>query len=328
MSTLLLTSQVAKDRFAHQITEHFDGEVEIITPSQDNASHCEVAWLSTDLFYSPEKGPFIEALRSSSTLRWLQSAAAGADLPFFTELIARGVRISPSHANAISIAEYVIGQVLAVFQDSRSWVEAQKEKRWAHHDFDEIAATTWMIFGFGAIGTGVAARANAFGAKVIGVRRSGGHHPLASVLLTPTSALTQLPLADVVVLSRPGNVDGKPLVDDAFISAMKPGSTLVNVGRGSLVSLDALIRGLERTQPRCAIVDVFDPEPLEPESPLWSHPKVVITPHSSAGGRGRYQRNLETLLFNLSAYREGRPLKDEIVAADLLQKPATPAQFK
>jgi phosphoglycerate dehydrogenase-like enzyme len=95
---------------------------------------------------------------------------------------------------------------------------------------------------------------------------------------------------------------------------MRPRSVLVNVGRGSLIDEDALRAALERGVPELAILDVTDTEPPAADSWLWSHPRVVLTPHSSAGGTGRYARSAELFCDNLARWSEGEPLLHEVVA--------------
>jgi phosphoglycerate dehydrogenase-like enzyme len=98
------------------------------------------------------------------------------------------------------------------------------------------------------------------------------------------------------------------MVDDAFLARMKPGSVLVNVGRGSLVDEEALLRALDRGTPEAALLDVTAVEPLPEDSPLWSHLAVVLTPHSSALGTRRHARAADVFVENLRAYVRDEPL--------------------
>lgn len=310
-------------RSAHEdielVTMKSDGTIAVgDAPTLDwQDAAIEVAWGTSDLFDAGPIRPFFGLLRRSATLRWFQSAAAGHDAPIFAELVRRGVSLTTSDANSISIAEYVLRCVLEHFQESVLWSDAQAERLWSRHDFREVAGTTWVIVGLGSIGTGVALRARAFGAHVIGVRRRpSGDEPVAEVV-TPETLLSVLPRADVVVLSAPANASTRHLVDSAFLAALPDTAFLVNVGRGSLVDEDALAEALEAGSISGAALDVFETEPLPTDHPWWDDPRVVVTPHNSAGGLGRYARGAQLFSENLSRYLRGEPLLRLVTEDDL-----------
>jgi phosphoglycerate dehydrogenase-like enzyme len=101
------------------------------------------------------------------------------------------------------------------------------------------------------------------------------------------------------------------LADKTFFQKMKKTATFVNIARGKLVNQKDLIEALQAGTPSSAILDVFDPEPLESDSPLWDMDKVIITPHSSNAGSGTHSRGDRLFLENLSRFLEGRPLLHE-----------------
>jgi phosphoglycerate dehydrogenase-like enzyme len=281
----------------------------------------EVAWASADLFDegAPLRPFFGFLVRRAESIRWLQSAAAGVDAPVFADLVRQGVRLTTSHVTDVPIAEYVLRAVLEHFQQAGDWRANQAERGWRRHDFREVAGTTWLVVGLGAIGTAVAVRAGAFGATVVGVRRTPqGEEPVAEVV-TPDRLLATVPRADVVVLAAPATKDTTRLVDADFLRAMKPGSVLVNIARGALVDEAALLAALDTGTPDAAILDVTDTEPLPEDSPLWTHPRVTITPHNAAGGTGRIGRGADLFADNLARYRAGQPLRHEVTASDLPQ---------
>jgi phosphoglycerate dehydrogenase-like enzyme len=161
------------------------------------------------------------------------------------------------------------------------------------------------VIGLGAIGTAVARRARAFDATVLGVRRTPrGDEPVDELV-----SLDAVDRADVIVLAAPATPTTIGMVDDTFLRRMRPGSVLVNVGRGSLVDEAALVRALDRGIPEVALLDVTATEPLPADSPLWAHPRVVLTPHSSALGSGRHARAAEVFVENLRAYLRDEPLR-------------------
>jgi phosphoglycerate dehydrogenase-like enzyme len=278
----------------------------------------QVVWATADLF---DRGaplrPFFGFVRRCETLRWLQSAAAGVDAPFFGELVRRGVRLTTSHVTDVPVAEYTIRAVLSHYQQDHLWRDAQAEREWRKHDFREMHGTTWLVIGLGAIGTAIAARAAAFGVHVIGSRRRPrGDEPVAE-LVAPGRLHRVVGRADVVVLAVPASRSTEGLVDEAFLAAMRPGSVLVNIARGSLVDEDALLAALDRGVPEAALLDVVATEPLPANSPLWHHPRIVLTAHTSAGGSGRYERAADLFYANLYRYVAGEPLLHEIADGDL-----------
>jgi phosphoglycerate dehydrogenase-like enzyme len=86
----------------------------------------------------------------------------------------------------------------------------------------------------------------------------------------------------------------------------------VNVARGSIVDHDALVRALDAGRPDFAVLDVVATEPLPRDSPLWNHPKIIVTPHSSSGGHGRFARGTDLFAENLRRYTAGEPLLNEV----------------
>jgi phosphoglycerate dehydrogenase-like enzyme len=273
----------------------------------------EVAWATADLFAegAPIR-PFFAFVADSRSLRWLQSPAAGVDDPLFATLLARGVAVTNAHVNSIPIAEYVLRAALDHAQQAQVWRDAQQARDWRRHDFTEMAATTWLVVGLGTIGTEVALRARAFGARVVGVRlHHSGDEPVDE-LIGPRAVAGVLPSADVVVLCAPATPQTHRLVDADFLAAMKPGALLINVARGSLVDEGALLGALDDGVVGGAVLDVFDVEPLPADHPFWAHPRVTVTAHNAAGGTGRYGRAAELFVDNLRRYRAGRPLRNRV----------------
>lgn len=280
-------------------------------------SELEAAWLSSDVFFSGWLDRFFEIVESAPGFRWLQSAAAGVDLAPYGRLMDRGVRLCNAHLTAIPIAEYVLRAVLDVFQEAGRWRAAQSDRRWEHHNFRELWRSRWLVVGLGAIGSETARRARAFEAHVTGVRRHPTGDEPVDAMISPTDMAAALPQADVVVLAAPATPETEGLVDDAFLSSMKPGAVLVNVSRGKLVDDDALLRALDGDRLAAAILDVFNSEPLEPDHRYWSHSKVVLSPHSSGGGLGRWDRGAELFCDNLRRLLADEALVNEVTTMEL-----------
>jgi phosphoglycerate dehydrogenase-like enzyme len=114
-----------------------------------------------------------------------------------------------------------------------------------------------------------------------------------------------LPSCDVIVLAAPSNPESHHVIDEARLSRMKPSSLLVNIARGALIDERALLASLERGVPACAILDVFETEPLPSDSPFWSHPRVRVSAHNAALGDGFITRNEALFVRNLARFAAG-----------------------
>jgi phosphoglycerate dehydrogenase-like enzyme len=216
------------------------------------------------------------------------------------------------------MADYVLWGVLDAFQKGLDWRADQLAHVWKPRPFREINGSNWLIVGFGAIGQAVATRARAFGATITGVRRDQSPHPLADRIAAQADLPALAPEADVVVLCLPLGAATRHLADAALFAAMKPGSVLVNVGRGGLVDESALLAALDAGAPAHAVLDVFQTEPLPADSPFWDHPRVRLTPHSSGITGAQNRRNAELFLDNLERFVAGQPLLNLADPKDVL----------
>jgi phosphoglycerate dehydrogenase-like enzyme len=278
----------------------------------------EVGWTGADLFGDAPLRAYMTALLKSGALKWVQSGAAGFDHPVFGQIVAKGARLTTNHSQAVGMSEYVLAAVLDHFQRGPERRAAQGQRLWARLNFREVAGSRWLIIGFGAIGQAVGLKARAFGAHVTGVRRAAGDHPAADAMAAPGEVLRLLGASDVVVLSLPLSAQTAGMVDAPFLAAMKPGSVLVNVGRGGLVDEAALLAALDAGKPEHAVLDVFHTEPLPVDSRFWDHPRVALTGHASAMGSGLSARGDALFIDNLRRYLAGEPLLNEARPEEVL----------
>jgi phosphoglycerate dehydrogenase-like enzyme len=276
----------------------------------------EVAFACSDLYSRGPSRDFMLFLLVSESVRWIQSGAAGFDHPVFKALVEKGIRLTNTNASAKTIAEFVVASVLCRLQPFTERFESQRRKEWNRIEFQELSSKKWLIIGLGNIGQEIAKRAAAFDCHITGVRRSPTGAEPADVMVLPRQIPDVLPDADVVVLSAALNDQTKQLVDQSFLRAMKPTSILVNIARGSLIDERALLESLDQGKPACAILDVFETEPLPSDSPFWTHSRVQVTAHCSAHSPEKRARGDAVFLDNLQRYIAGKNLDFEVSLSD------------
>ena len=245
-------------------------------------------------------------------LQWLHSMSAGVDSPVFSVFLDRGVRLTTSSgASASPIAGTVMMYLLALSRGLPGWLRAQANHEWSPAPFRELDGQRVVVVGYGPIGQEVVRLAEAFRMHPVVVRRSAhGDEPCP---VRPLAELTEvLRDADVVVSALPLTPDTRGLFGAEVIAAMPPHAVFVNVGRGELVDQVALTAALASGRLGGAGLDVFDPEPLPADDPLWDLPNVIISPHNSASSDGTAERVVETFLDNLSRFVRNEPLRNEV----------------
>jgi len=314
MKGSILVSEAVEERHAADLERAAPGVPRRLlregAPAPD-PSGIEVFYFSGDLYPERSREAAIAALKASD-LRWIHSFSAGVDHPFFQMLIQRGVRLTTSSgAQARPIAHTVMLYLLALTRDLPGWLDDQAERRWAPRSVGDLDGRTLGVVGMGPIGCEVARLGQAFGMRVIGVRRAPrGDEPCET---WPLARLDELwPLADAVVLAIPLAEETRHLVGRSALARMKQGCLLVNVARGEVVDEEALVEALTTGHLGGAGLDVFREEPLPPESPLWGMRNVIVTPHSSGTTPGNTDRATAIFLENLGRYRRGEPLRNEI----------------
>lgn len=302
-----------RDRMPTGVTPLLIHQDETLTlngqPVAPEDARFEIAWASTDLYI---KGPGrfnFGLLTAAKDMKWFQSGAAGFDHPIFTKVAATGTIMTRSDAQGIAIAEFVLARTLEAFHDAAGRAARQAAHEWTRHEFRDVWGSTWLVIGYGAIGSEIGIRARAFGAHVIGVRRTPDGNDPADEMITPDRISEALPRADVVVLAAPHAGETDKLVDAGFIAAMKGDAVFVNIARGRLVDETALLAGLDAGKPSVAVLDVFEKEPLPADSPFWDHPRVLLSAHCAADSPMNIARGDDVFLGNLSRYLKGEPLR-------------------
>jgi phosphoglycerate dehydrogenase-like enzyme len=248
-----------------------------------------------------------EEFRMARNLRWIQATGAGVDGLLFPELVESDVILTnASGVHPIPIAEHTFALILAITRGLIKSFEGKRRKEWLHNEvfIDELYGKTIGIIGYGRIGQGIARLARGFGMRVIGLKRDPGKEVEVKpdVLLGKDSLDILLKESDVVVIIVPLTKETYHMIGERELRLMKPTSILINVARGKVVDESALIKALKEKWIFSAGLDVFETEPLPPESELWGLDNVVITPHIAGLNPHYTDRLLDIFIRNLQAY--------------------------
>ena len=248
-------------------------------------------------------------------LRWIHVSSAGVDDLLGNPAFESGQIIvtNSSGVSAIAIGEYILGAMLMLAKRQPRFVRQQVDRHWQRHRTAELAGKTFGIVGLGAIGEAAARRARAFEMRILAIRRSAtepSSNELVDRLLPPASLPELLRESDYVALTVPLTPETDGLIGEAELRQMRPSAYLINISRGQVIDQDALVRALREGWIAGAALDVFDPEPLPPESPLWEMEQVIITPHISGVAERQNERITDIFCDNLRRYLAGQPLRN------------------
>ena len=268
------------------------------------------------------------AYAAAPGLRWLHLTAAGVDGLAIPEL--RGAPYPITHkalASVTPMAEHVVTHILVFARRVLELRAFHQAREWGAHggpadDILELRGKTVGIVGLGGVGRAVARRARPFGLRVIGIKRTPTDRlPNVDRIYPPDQLRAMLADADFVVIAAPLTDATYHLVGEAELRAMKRTAYLINVSRGGLIDEPVLIRALRDGWIAGAALDVFEHEPLPPESPLWTLPTAVVTPHCSGGGPAQRRDAIAEIVRNLRRFLAGRPLLYQLNRDDIPTRP-------
>ena len=257
---------------------------------------------------------FSTALRDvwsdATSLRWIHVAAAGVDKLLFDEL--RESEVVVTNARGVfdrPIAEFVLASILAQAKDLHTSHDDQRERRWKHRETRTVVGETALVVGTGAIGRETARLLSAVGMEVRGAGRTERTgDPDFGEIVSSAELADHVGWADHVVVAAPLTEQTRNLVDASVLAAMKPAAHLVNIGRGEIVDEGALLDSLTSGGIAAASLDVFCTEPLPDDSPLWTAPGLVVSPHMSGDVLGWRDTLARQFVDNAHRYLDGEPL--------------------
>jgi phosphoglycerate dehydrogenase-like enzyme len=279
----------------------------------------EVTGTSTKHEIHPALQNVYTLLRQSPALQWVHIHSAGADRQIYLDLMTQGVQVSTSSgANAQVVASVALAGILALArrfpllwteQQTRQWIPMMGERMPR-----DLPGQTATIVGWGPIGQKLGSLLQALGMEVVAVRQQVPSMPdAANVAMVSFGDWQQvLPQTDWLILACPLTPKTRQLVNAQALALLPPGAHLVNVARGEVVDELALVAALQSGHLGGAFLDVFAHEPLPDDSPLWTLPQVMVTPHAAGHSDGNEARVGQIFVDNLRCWTEGVPLRNTV----------------
>jgi phosphoglycerate dehydrogenase-like enzyme len=250
-------------------------------------------------------------LAKAPRLRWVHSPAAGVDAELSPEMLASPVVLTSSAGNGgIPLAEHAMLLMLMLNRDVPRWLRAQADRRWERFKHGELAGLTVGIYGLGNSGLDLARKAQAFHMRVLGVRRRVEEpSPYVDLVCDLDQMLGE---SDFVVVTAPRTPSTYRRFDRDAFARMKPTAYFVCISRGGIADDDALLDALRNGEIAGAGLDAHGVEPLPPDSPFWSLPNVIVTPHNGATSDGTARRGADLVRENLRRFVAGEALHNVV----------------
>ncbi|HXR98643.1 MAG TPA: D-2-hydroxyacid dehydrogenase [Terriglobales bacterium] len=239
-------------------------------------------------------------------LRWVHCPSAAVHQLLTPELVASRVTVTNgASVHAATVAEHTLALMLALARDLPRAVEDQRLRRWQPSTFlpqvSTLAGAQALIVGMGNIGRALAAMLRGLGMQVEGLRRE-----------EDAQLEARLPDADYVILALPVTPGTQARFAAPQFAAMRQGARFINIGRGQSLDEAALLAALDSGRLAAAALDVFTREPLPEDSPLWRHPRLLITPHVAAATPDTWARQADLIAYHLRQFLVGAPLTPQV----------------
>jgi phosphoglycerate dehydrogenase-like enzyme len=298
----------------------FLGEPEFRRSSRQQAEFRALLEEADILFGVPDQdsGLLRDVIAANPRLRWVHTTAAGGGgqvraARLDEDALRRVVFTSSAGVHAAPLTEFALFALLAGAKDLPRLEADRANRRWPDRwMMRQLSDQTVLILGMGGIGASLAKALHALGCRVIGVNRSGSRAADVDRLVSLAAVEEELPEVDAVVCALPATAATEGFVDARFLGALKKGATVVSVGRGSVIDEQALLHALDAGQVGFAALDVFCEEPLPVSSPLWGHPRVLVSPHTAALTDREEQRIASLFIRNLNRLLENQSLENRI----------------
>jgi phosphoglycerate dehydrogenase-like enzyme len=249
-------------------------------------------------------------------VRWVHSLSAGVEKLMFPALAQSSVPLT--NARGVykrSLAEFAVLGVLFHYKRVRRLLDNQRAKRWDQFTVRVTDDRVMGIVGYGQTGRECALLARGLGMRIHALRRNPARSdddPLLERNFAPNELQQMLRGIDVLLCATPLTTQTRHMISDAQFDVMKPGTLLINVGRGPVVDETALIRALRNNKLAGASLDVFEEEPLPQSSPLWDMDNVLISPHCTdwTEDPDALELTMRCFVENFHRYQRGEPLQN------------------
>ena len=255
-----------------------------------------------------------QILQKATKLKWVHALAAGVDRLLFPEFVNSPIMLTNSSGvHSIPISEHVLGMMLMFTRGFHESMRSQFQKKWERPTPSELYGKTLGIIGFGSIGERVGQLGKCCGMRVIGLKRNADYATAsADEILPPDDLDILLGQSDFVVISLPLTPQTTHYISLKELKKMKNTAYLINISRGKTVKQADLIHALQSGIIGGAGLDVFEEEPLPPDSPLWEMKNVIITPHYAGSTPEYFNRAISIFCDNLEQYLKGELLLNQV----------------
>ncbi len=246
-----------------------------------------------------------ELLKRAKKLKWFSSTAAGNEDLIHHPDLPESVILTKAMVYGEMMAEYVFAYLLYDNRHLAKHFEDQKKRVWDRNRPGRLRGKTMGILGLGSVGKEIAKRGKQFGMTILGLKRTPGPVEHVDRVFCPKDLDKMIPELDYIVVSLPLTSETYHLLGEKELRLLKKGAMLFNIGRGKTVDERALINIL-KTKEIKAVLDVFETEPLSPESEFWDLDNVILTPHIS--GINIPEEICEEFVKNYERWIKGQPL--------------------
>ncbi|MGQ0656435.1 MAG: D-2-hydroxyacid dehydrogenase [Betaproteobacteria bacterium] len=246
-------------------------------------------------------------------LSWIQTTGAGVDHLLPLDWLPPDIVLTNnSGPHGPRCEDFCTMALLALWQRLPRLVHQQRERHWNSIFTRPIAGRTCVVIGYGDLGQAAVRAAKKLGLRAIAVTRSGKGAGPADEVVVSSAVEAVLPRADFVIVAAPLTPETRDFMSRRRLALLRPEAGLVNVARAPLVDYAALADMLRDGRLSGAILDVHDPEPLPPESPLWSVPNLMLTPHISCDDPRYADMLLDAWAANFARLDAGEGLRNVV----------------